>query len=286
MTQSILRKMSSMMLGLVVAGVSGYAVAQDVPGNNCVDLDQNELWQVTFSEFSEEYSLGRYEKAEAKVQQLLNICSSSPLVNYSAGMTYMALKQTEKAKKAYLDAIKNTQYFAVEDEFYKRMLDAYYRAEHEKDLCEIKDLTKCQSELADAQHQIQALNARLANSVEGLVAEELKERELKKYGVIMWTGTGVGIAGLGLMAAGLCLMLTHNKVKSVKSIESNAGSYYVNLDEWYVPGVLMLGVGSGLVASGVIMAGYGGYHYTHTIADGVTMGLNVNPGNLEFGMTF
>lgn len=285
MSKSFILKIGSLITSLGVTCIGNYAMAQEVPGNNCVGLDKNELWQITFSEFSEEYSLGRYENAEIKIKQLLDICSSSPLVNYSAGMTYTALKQTEKAKKAYLDAIKNTQYFVVEDDFYKKMLDAYYKEEHGDELCEMEDLKKCQADHEAANQQIQALNERLNKSIEGLVIEDLKSRELKKYSAIMWTGTGVGIAGIGLLVAGVVMMTTNDRVDKL-SFNPNGQGYIVTLNKTYVPGAILLGIGSGLLAGGAALAGFGGYHYTHAIADDVAMGMNINPGQLEFGMTF
>ena len=298
MSKKIIQRVSSLIAGLMYVSVGGYAMAQETPAGECVGLDQNEQWLITFSEFSEEYSLGNYQKAEEKIHQLLGICASSPLVNYSAGMTYMALNQIDKACKAYLDALKNTQYFVVDDNFYKKMVDAYYKAEHADEICEKKDLTQCQTEKETANLQIQALNERLNKSIEGLVIEDLKSQELKRYGAVMWTGTGLGIAGLGMAIAGGFFLFSDAKITDIKTIgnepDANPGNSSKDKDKVYqitykssvVPGAILLGVGGGMLVAGAIMAGIGGYHYTHTIADDVTMSWNVAPNQLQFGMTF
>ena len=130
--------------------------------------------------------------------------------------------------------------------------------------------------------------------------ESLKERtyeaidaEKSHYAAIMWTGTAVGIVGIGSVVAGAVLIGTKDtdlRVKvNVGDIKGEEEKKLPIADSHEIKaGSALLGVGIAATVTGAIMAGLGGYHYKRIINSNpdTAISFNVSPASLALGVTF
>ena len=97
----------------------------------------------------------------------------------------------------------------------------------------------------------------------------------------MWAGIGVGIGGLALTATGIAL----TAVSKDEIIKINNNKDKVSENNVRVAGWALLGTGIGLLASGIVTASIGGYHYSKAKNDAV-LSFQVSPTSTSFRMTF
>lgn len=241
-----------------------------VVSDNCYTLNDNEDWKRLFSLFSDAYQKKEYQQALSYMRDLQNICDRSPVLNFSIATTYREMGDNQEALKYYHKATGNTE-FAVSPEMQQKFWYAQYEAENAEVMCEQANLDACEKEKTD-------LKARLETY------QLYSGDDFKHSKVVMWTGAGIGIAGLILTATGAVLSSSDDSVKDISMNEDK--SFNVKLKPKYVTGLTLLGVGIGATVAGAVMAGIGGYHYTHAMKDNVTASWNISPTNVEFGLTF
>lgn len=187
--------------------------AQTAFSKTCEGLDKNEKYTSLVQKMNHHLKAESYEKALKTIHQLLEICPSLPSSNYVAGKIYQKLNDNEKASEYYRKATENTKNYIVDNEMTKSMWYARYEAEH-------PEMMACKTETLDTFYQ----------------------QPLYDYAeTIMWTGTGVGAAGIVFAIVGGAMMGT----------EENG-----MVDD------ILLGVGIGATVAGAVMAGLGGYQYT------------------------
>ena len=110
----------------------------------------------------------------------------------------------------------------------------------------------------------------------------------------MWTGTAVGIVGIGSVVAGAVLIGTKDtdlrvKVNNVDDIKGEEEKKLPIADSHEIKaGYALLGVGIAATVTGAIMAGLGGYHYKRIIDSNpdTAISFNVSPTSLALGVTF
>ena len=278
------------LLGAFVA-VPAMAFAQDgesLQGKTAIDdscyaLDQNERWSVLFSEFAEAYSLGDYSTALDKTASLKEICVRSPLLNFSIAQTYNQLGDKQAALNYIKDATHYTQEFNVSDDVAKRMWEFRYTLEHADEFAKKdNELASTKNALEASELRVKELNDEIdslrynANSKMGYARDNAKQ---------VWMA-GAVVGGVGVAAAitgGVLLAAGYHKDNGWNALKMKNGK--AEIYKGYKASWSVFGIGLGMTVAGAIMAGIGGYQYTHS-DDNVAFSVGVSPASVDFSMQF
>ena len=253
----------------------------DAIDDACYGLNQNEDWYRLFNLFSASFKAGDYDKALEYTSALEEICARSPILNYSIANTYAKIGDRERAKRYIVVATDNLNEFSTTYEMIAKIWSAR---------CDIQS-SDIKNDTDDALKRENELNAQV---------ESLKERtyeaidaEKSHYAAIMWTGTAVGIVGIGSVVAGAVLIGTKDTDLRVKvdanDIKGEEEKKLPIADSHEIKaGYALLGVGIAATVTGAIMAGLGGYHYKRIIDSNpdTAISFNVSPTSLALGVTF
>ena len=220
------------------------AYAQD-----CENLGENTEWTALFQQMNTQAQAEDYEMALHTFKKMSEICSIVPSANYSAGMIHKKLKNYKEAYGFLMVATRHTKQFAVDEDLMKRMWYALYETEYPA-------VIDFRSGKVEQLHQ-EALAAKDAL----LVAE--KQEKLEFAETMMWTGAGIGIAGVVLAAVGGGLMAMNGDEIKGNYIDDRG---VVTMNPWdnknYMSGTILLGLGTSAAIAGAIMTGIAGYKYT------------------------
>ncbi len=280
----LLTKISAISMGLLGVLFANTCFAQD-----CSNVSENPEWLSLFQKMNQQVQSEKYEDALKTIGDLIEICPTMPSVNYAAGKIYQKLDNPQMAHSYYRVATENTKQFIVNKDLMK---DMWY-ARYETEFPEVLDF---KSGKVTKQHQ-----AILEVQKEKAIITNLED--IAYANTVMWTGAGVGIAGLVIAAVGGALMAP--SVNGIDEIELNGANVHENrydlvaTDEMnqYIAGTAMLGVGLGVAVAGAIMAGVGGYRYTNSKTTHQTkedlesdnkheMNFSLSYNHVAFGMTF
>lgn len=109
----------------------------------------------------------------------------------------------------------------------------------------------------------------------------------------MWTGTGIGIAGIGSLVAGTVLAVQNRKFEVDESYEQcnqNRNCAEIPLKNSYEikTGYALIGVGVAATVAGAVMAGIAGYQYKRAIdaERDSTISVTVSPQSVQLGVSF
>lgn len=258
----------------------------DAIDDACYGLNQNEDWYRLFNLFSTSFKAGDYDKALEYTRELEDICARSPILNYSIANTYAKIGDRERAKRYIVAATDNLNEFSATYEMIAKIWSAR---------CDIES-SDIKNDTNDALKRENELNAQVESLKER--AYEAIDAEKSHYAAIMWTGTAVGIVGIGSVVAGAVLLATQD---TDLKVEVTPGELQFNKDGAIVApkksvkhnheikaGYALLGVGIAATVTGAIMAGLGGYHYKRIIDSNpdTAISFNVSPTSLALGVTF
>lgn len=250
--------------------------------NPCYSLESNTEWHRLFSEFSKAYQENNFENALAFTEQLKEICAASPVLNYSIATTHRELKNDKEALKYYKQAIENTKQFSVSDELLTKFWFARYELENKDVICRQTDLDACNAQNI----QLQTDLTKAKDDI--ILRDNALSEQHRRDAVIMWTGAGIGIAGIVGIAVGGVLLGIDNSLIDYQSTtnDNNLLTVKTRINKTYRPALATLSVGIGLAVAGAVMTGIGGYHYTHPISDDVAASWNISPTNFDLGLQF
>ena len=275
-----------------ILATSAYAQAQDKnpppahPQDSsiapaCYALDENTDWRELFNEFTRAYQAKDYEAALNATQKLSKICDHSPILNYSMAQTYYQIGKNDEALTHINLAITNARTFSIPEEIEKRLLQIRSEIESARKMAKQKAL------IDDI--QLQASDTAQKLQEQQKISSDLVRQDSRRAEIVMWTGTGVGIAGLLSLIAGATLVATSENHKTVPySNPSPNETVEVSFNGYRSAGLITLGIGIGATIVGTVMAGIGGYFYTHPLDDGreLAFSYDLSPQHIQFGMTF
>lgn len=258
----------------------------DAIDDACYGLNQNEDWYRLFNLFSTSFKAGDYDKALEYTRELEDICARSPILNYSIANTYAKIGDRERAKRYIVAATDNLNEFSATYEMIAKIWSAR---------CDIES-SDIKNDTDDALKRENELNAQVESLKER--AYEAIDAEKSHYAAIMWTGTAVGIVGIGSVVAGAVLLATKDTY-STENINRDDFEECLRNKKCEVKrkisfsteakaGYALLGVGIAATVTGAIMAGLGGYHYKRIIDSNpdTAISFNVSPTSLALGVTF
>ncbi len=250
---------------------------------NCTDLSTNETWMTKLQEMGASVATKEWDAALNTGRELYAICSDSPILNYYIGISLQAKGERVKSMQYLIAASENTMKFATPAETSRKIFFALYEAEHpdrtEQAIGELKD------KIASLENANQT-NADETKKQEELVLTQtdLHASDLKKA---MWTGAGIGLAGILFTVAGGTLAFmdsSHIEGHEFNMIENGNVAVKEKVKPMYSAGLGMLGAGLAMTLAGAVVTGIFGYKYTHF--EDHSLSFAVTPEQISFGMTF
>lgn len=242
----------------------------------CFTLNSDPTWKELFINYSNAYSEKDYKKALAYTDALKRICSQSPNLNYAIAMTYKQMGDIDNAKHYIEIATDNLLAFSASPKTARAIWYTRYDLENGDQFIE-KDT------FDDAMRNLTTENFELKENLTEAYADAKKP-----YAAIMWTGTGIGIAGIGALVAGTVLAVQNRKFELDKSYK--CGRTEVPLKNSYEikTGYALIGVGVAATVAGAVMAGIAGYQYKRAIdaERDSTISVTVSPQSVQLGVSF
>lgn len=245
----------------------------------CFTLNSDPTWKELFINYSNAYSEKDYKKALAYTDALKRICSQSPNLNYAIAMTYKQMGDIDNAKHYIEIATDNLLAFSASPQTARAIWYTRYDLENGDQFIE-KDT------FDDAMRNLTTENFELKENLTEAYADAQKP-----YAAIMWTGTGIGIAGIGSLIAGTVLAVQNNDFELDKTKwegqVTRAKAPLKNSCE-IKTGYALIGVGVAATVAGAVMAGIAGYQYKRAIdaERDSTISVTVSPQSVQLGVSF
>lgn len=245
----------------------------------CFTLNSDPTWKELFINYSNAYSEKDYKKALAYTDALKRICAQSPNLNYAIAMTYKQMGDLDNAKHYIEIATDNLLAFSASPKTARTIWYARYDLENGDQFIE-KDT------FDDAMRNLTTENLELKENLTEAYADAKKP-----YAAIMWTGTGIGIAGIGSLIAGTVLAVQNPKAKiNTKPVDSDESDQEYPLKNGHEirAGYALIGVGVAATVAGAVMAGIAGYQYKRAIdaERDSTISVTVSPQSVQLGVSF
>lgn len=245
----------------------------------CFTLNSDPTWKELFINYSNAYSEKDYKKALAYTDALKRICAQSPNLNYAIAMTYKQMGDLDNAKHYIEIATDNLLAFSASPKTARTIWYARYDLENGDQFIE-KDT------FDDAMRNLTTENLELKENLTEAYADAQKP-----YAAIMWTGTGIGIAGIGSLIAGTVLAVQNPKAKiNTKPVERDGSDQEYPLKNGHEirAGYALIGVGVAATVAGAVMAGIAGYQYKRAIdaERDSTISVTVSPQSVQLGVSF
>lgn len=245
----------------------------------CFTLNSDPTWKELFINYSNAYSEKDYKKALTYTDALKRICAQSPNLNYAIAMTYKQMGDLDNAKHYIEIATDNLLAFSASPKTARAIWYARYDLENGDQFIE-KDT------FDDAMRNLTTENFELKENLTEAYADAQKP-----YAAIMWTGTGIGIAGIGSLIAGTVLAVQNPKAKiNTKPVERVGSDQEYPLKNGHEirAGYALIGVGVAATVAGAVMAGIAGYQYKRAIdaERDSTISVTVSPQSVQLGVSF
>lgn len=245
----------------------------------CFTLNSDPTWKELFINYSNAYSEKDYKKALAYTDALKRICAQSPNLNYAIAMTYKQMGDLDNAKHYIEIATDNLLAFSASPKTARAIWYARYDLENGDQFIE-KDT------FDDAMRNLTTENFELKENLTEAYADAQKP-----YAAIMWTGTGIGIAGIGSLIAGTVLAVQNPKAKiNTKPVNGDESDQEYPLKNGHEirAGYALIGVGVAATVAGAVMAGIAGYQYKRAIdaERDSTISVTVSPQSVQLGVSF
>ena len=245
----------------------------------CFTLNSDPTWKELFINYSNAYSEKDYKKALTYTDALKRFCAQSPNLNYAIAMTYKQMGDLDNAKHYIEIATDNLLAFSASPKTARAIWYARYDLENGDQFIE-KDT------FDDAMRNLTTENFELKENLTEAYADAKKP-----YAAIMWTGTGIGIAGIGSLIAGTVLAVQNPKAKiNTKPVERNGSDQEYPLKNGHEirAGYALIGVGVAATVAGAVMAGIAGYQYKRAIdaERDSTISVTVSPQSVQLGVSF
>lgn len=246
----------------------------------CFTLNSDPTWKELFVNYSNAYSQKDYKKALVYTDALKKICSQSPNLNYAIAMTYKQMGDIDNAKHYIEIATDNLLAFSASPKTARAIWYARYDLENGDQFIE-KDT------FDDAMRNLTTENFELKENLTEAYADAQKP-----YAAIMWTGTGIGIAGLGSLIAGTVLAVQNKDFMVdgdyVNRTDINSKKVPLKNSHTIKTGYALIGVGVAATVAGAVMAGIAGYQYKRAIdaERDSTISVTVSPQSVQLGVSF
>ncbi len=254
----------------LLLAIEASAYAQD-----CEDLEHNPQWMEGMQFVKNAVETKSWDDALTRARTLVKLCPNSPKLNYYISLALAGKDDKIKALQYIQKASDNTYLMATPPESAKLIWYARHDAEFpERTESAIAELTQ------DNKSKTEALIA---------AQQDLHE----DHAIGLWTGVGLGAAGLVLIATGTTLALWDDQHYE------EVGKGYLNFSDslnfysthtykekpTYVWGISLVSIGAAFVISGTILSAVFGYKYSRS-KQNLDYTFNISPNQASFSMTF
>ena len=268
------------------AGVS-FGASQAL-ANGCDNLDDNKVWKSNIEKLNAAFDNRDWDTALEHVKKLQSICDNSPILNYTIAHVHKEMGDNAKYLYYLQKSTENTEQFVVDRDILDTIWSEKYIAEHpeadpkaiEKLRAENKSLKQA---VTDAQQELES--AKLNQSVSGSAYQQNCIDNTKKYATLMWSGVGVGVAGLILTTIG-AVLVAQNKSESVKyKLNASGDRIQTAANGKYVAGWGLLSAGLAATVAGAAVAGIAGYYYDSS-KKSQDISLAISPTDITLSIAF
>ena len=262
----------------------------------CDSIGHNASWAADLKTAHEAMQAGDYEKALEISRTLYEICPRAPYLNYIIGKSLMETGESTKGVMYLQKASDYTSEFVVEPETQRIIWYERYEAEHPE-------------RKASALNALNEHSSKLQEENTKLLQEQidLLDKDQRKNNIIMWTGVGIGGAGLLMTIFGAVFGFpdhengtwyelvdkkskpTYSECKTIDdnstfNCEKDNNKYKINNS--YVTGWAMFGAGLAMLAAGGAMTGIGAYYYVKNKKSEQPLDFSFSPTHINLSFTF
>lgn len=282
--------------GILGAMAVAAALFPSISFADCSRLDEDDNWNTGLTKLIEQVNTSQYKEAVETAKPMYGICESSPALFYYTALALRGSGDEERARIYFTKASELTSVMAVESGLSRKIWFERYEADHPESTAdaitkrkeEIENLRKELDVQLELNHKQEVELATRTGEIEAVNSKNLDA--VKQYKAIMWTGVGVGMAGVVAAGVGGGLVAINDGDKKIKPSEPKLGDP-VDFTDTYKASWACLGIGIGLAVSGAIMAGIGGYLYSNAGSkDGERVGdeiaINIGPGSAILDIRF
>lgn len=277
-----------LLMGLVFSSIALSSVYADIIGSSgCLQLNQNETWMELLPQMADDIAMERYQEAEKKALILNKICSQSPMLNYMKGKLAEAQKDVFHARMYYQMASENTYEMATSAETAKKIWYARYEFEY-PDRTEAA-VMKLNETIDGQKAEIKSLNE-TADALKREIAENREKYRFEQHEKLseqaekaMWTGAGIGLGGIAVMATGLGLLASGDIVVSGTTSVGDSNFRTNKVSSKYQAGLSLTGIGAGMAIVGAVVTGIYGYEFMHHKKE---INISASVTSLTFSMKF
>ncbi|MBQ8036261.1 MAG: hypothetical protein IJ268_04650 [Proteobacteria bacterium] len=253
-------RFSKLVTYMCAGGMCGLLWMTPAYADSCDGINVNKDWMAGFEKLNAAYSKEDWNAALKQSRELENICDQSPVLNYTIAQIHKKKGDAEKYAFYLTKATQNTERFSLDKNLLDRIWSEKYLATHPE---------------ADPKNieAIKAENANLRKALDdGTVVSKDKYfgDQVDEYKSLMWTGVGVGIAGVVMVGVGAALVAVNDPADFSGSV---GASYKAN--NGFVAGGILLGAGAAFAIAGGVFGGISGYKYKHA-KESMTFSLNIS----------
>lgn len=240
----------------------------------CDSIGSNASWAADLKSAHEAMQAQDYDKALEISRTLFEICPRAPYLNYIIGKSLIETGERTKGVMYLQKASDYTSEFVIEPELQRIIWYERYEAEHP----ERKE--SALNSLNDMNLQLQQENTKLLQ--ENI---DLLEKDQLKNNIIMWTGVGIGGAGLIMTGIGAWLGFDKDYYYKVDPDSKDEDGKY-KIRSKYVGGWAVFGAGLAMMAAGGAMTGIGAYYYIRNKKDKQPLDFSFSPTHISLKLTF
>lgn len=251
---------------------------------NCRNLDKNAQWAEDMQYVKSAIDVQAWDDALKKARSMYQQCSKVPILNYYVAVSLKGKGDDIKALEFFQRASKLTTDNVTSPEDSRIVWYARYEAEH-PDRTDRAIMEK-QSNIAMQEKKLEDLTENMTRYI-----HDEYEESVQRAGLGLWTGVGIGSAGIVMTAlgAGLAFYTNDNfEISGEKKYSTDENGTYQSLANYqmktrYAAGLALLGTGLALTVTGAVLTGIYGYQYTHIKSDDIEIAFH--PGIQSIGMT-
>ncbi len=241
--------------------------------DSCDKIGTNATWSQNLKLANDALNAKDYNKALEISRELYEICPRAPYLNFIIGKSLMETGERTKGVMYLQKASDYTSQFVVDPELQRVIWYERYEAEHperkESALNSLNDMNK----------QLQEENAKILQ--ENI---DLKDKDQLKNNIVMWTGVGIGGAGIIMTGIGAWLGFDKDTYYKVDNKKDENGKYRIRSK--YVGGWAVFGAGLAMMAAGGAMTGIGAYYYLRNKKDKSPIDFSMSPTSIDLKFTF
>lgn len=246
--------------------------------DNCKNLEKDKFWAEGFKKVNDLITDKKWDEALDEAHKLYAYCDRSPMINFYLGHIYKELGNEKNVLNYLRKATDYTEEFAIKGPLLERIWFERYEAEHPEarpeKIAEMKEALKTERQKVAA-----AGDAQKQSEFDTTLS---LQKVRSNYAAGMWTGVGLGAAGLVLGGVGAGMYFSNRD----PAMDFSPTEPKADVKSSYSIGIGIIGTGIGLTIAGAIIAGIMGNAYAQLNKQERDYSLNLSSTSVSFSMKF